>query len=110
MFSSQFRGSRLAFADPHTPVATAIDIKAAYDAKCGAPSAGAPKVFFKYFYVNTATGEKPSERVRRGFLMAVSGKMINLRSINRNLPQHYNGTIIYTVLDVLPASCRLRQR
>ncbi|GEM_PF-4375585 len=37
---------------------TAIDIKAKYDAKCGAPSAGSPKVFFKYFYVNTATGEK----------------------------------------------------
>ena len=31
------------------------------DAKCGAPSAGSPKVFFKYFYVNTATGEKSGE-------------------------------------------------
>ena len=50
-----------AFGDPLTPVSTAIDIKSAYDAKCGAPSAGAPKVFFKYFYVNTATGEKSGE-------------------------------------------------
>ena len=29
--------------------------------KYGAPSAGAPKVFVKYFYVNTATGEKSGE-------------------------------------------------
>ena len=50
-----------AFDDPYTPVTTAIDIKAKYDAKCGAPSAGSPKVFFKYFYVNTATGEKSGE-------------------------------------------------
>lgn len=50
-----------AFDDPYTPVTTAIDIKAKYDAKCGAPSAGSPKVFFKYFYVNTVTGEKPGE-------------------------------------------------
>ena len=52
-----------AFADPYTPVTTAIDIKSAYDAKCGAPSAGYPKVFFKYFYVNTATGEKSGEKM-----------------------------------------------
>ena len=52
-----------AFADPYTPVATAIDIKSAYDAKCGAPSAGYPKVFFKYFYINTATGEKSGEKM-----------------------------------------------
>ncbi len=49
------------FADPYTPVATAIDIKAAYDAKNGAPTAAAPKVFFKWFYVNTVTGEKSGE-------------------------------------------------
>ena len=59
-----------AFADPYTPVATAIDIKAAYDAKCGAPSAGAPKVFFKYFYVNTATGEKSGEKMVSAVLSA----------------------------------------
>ena len=52
-----------AFDGPLTPVATAIDIKAKYDAKCGAPSAGYPKVFFKYFYVNTATGEKSGEKM-----------------------------------------------
>lgn len=49
------------FADPYTPVATAIDIKAAYDAKNGAPTAAVPKVFFKWFYVNTTTGEKSGE-------------------------------------------------
>ena len=50
-----------AFDDPSTPVAAAVDIKAKYDAKCSTPSAGSPKVFFKYFYVNTATGEKSGE-------------------------------------------------
>ena len=50
-----------AFDAPLTPVTTAIDIKAKYDAKCGAPSAGSPKVFFKYFFVNTATGEKSGD-------------------------------------------------
>jgi len=38
---------------PQTPVTTAIDIKASYDAKYGAPTEGKPKVFFKYFYENT---------------------------------------------------------
>ena len=50
-----------AFDDPSTPVSTAIDIKAKYDAKCGTPSAGSPKVFFKYFFVNTVTGEKSGD-------------------------------------------------
>ncbi len=50
-----------AFDAPYTPATTAYNIKAKYDAKCGAPSAGSPKVFFKYFYVNTATGEKSGD-------------------------------------------------
>ena len=33
------------------PLATAIDLKAAYDAKNSAPTVSAPKVFFKWFYV-----------------------------------------------------------
>ena len=52
-----------AFGDPETIVSTPIDIKSDYDAKNGAPSAGAPKVFFKYFFVNTATGEKSGEKM-----------------------------------------------
>lgn len=59
-----------AFDDPVTPVSTAIDIKAKYDAKCGAPSAGYPKVFFKYFFVNTATGEKSGEKMASAVLSA----------------------------------------
>ena len=39
------------------PTAAAIDIKAAYEAKHGVLGAGAPKVFFRYFYVNASTGE-----------------------------------------------------
>ena len=33
----------------------------AYDEKNGAPTAAAPKVFMKYFFVNTVTGEKSGE-------------------------------------------------
>jgi len=39
------------------PTDAAIDIKADYEAAKGVLSAGAPKVFFKYFYVDSATGE-----------------------------------------------------
>ena len=59
-----------AFDDPVTPVSTAIDIKAKYDAKCGAPSAGYPNVFLKYFFVNTATGEKSGEKMASAVLSA----------------------------------------
>ncbi len=57
-----------AFGDPQTPVTTAINIKSDYDAKYGAPTEAKPKVFFKYFYVNTATGEKSGE-------MQLAGKL-----------------------------------
>lgn len=50
-----------AFDAPATIATDAYDIKAAYEAKNGAPTAGYPKVFFKYFYINTATGEKSGE-------------------------------------------------
>ena len=39
------------------PTSAAIDIKSAYESKHGALGAGAPKVFFRYFYVNSSTGE-----------------------------------------------------
>jgi hypothetical protein len=58
-----------AFGAPVTPSTDAVDIKASYEAKCGAPSSGAPKVFFKYFFVNTATGEKSGEVLAQGKLM-----------------------------------------
>lgn len=43
------------------PSAEAINIKADYEAKNGALSAAAPKVFFRYYYINGATGEKSGE-------------------------------------------------
>lgn len=52
-----------AFDDPCDVTDEDINIKAKYDAKYGAPSAGAPKVFFKYFFVNTVTGEKSGEKM-----------------------------------------------
>lgn len=50
-----------AFGNSLTSVDTAINIKSDCNAKYGTTSAGAPKVFFKYFYVNTAIGEKSGE-------------------------------------------------
>ena len=40
------------------PTADAIDIRADYVAKHGAPNEGAPKIFFRYYFVNSGTGEK----------------------------------------------------
>ena len=40
------------------PSDAVIDIYADYVAKHGAPSAAAPKIFFRYYFVNSATGEK----------------------------------------------------
>ena len=40
------------------PTAVAIDIRADYVAKNGTPNAAAPKIFFRYYYVNSSTGEK----------------------------------------------------
>ena len=37
------------------PTAVANDIRADYVAKNGAPSAAAPKIFFRYYYVNSST-------------------------------------------------------
>lgn len=48
------------FADPYTPVATTMDIKAYYDAKNGAPTADT-KVFLYWFYAKTVTDEKSDE-------------------------------------------------
>ena len=39
------------------PTSAEIDIKADYEAKHGILNTGAPKVFFKYFFVNSQTGE-----------------------------------------------------
>ena len=40
------------------PSAAAVDIRADYVAKNGNPNAAAPKIFFRYYYVNSSTGEK----------------------------------------------------
>ena len=42
----------------------------AHDNKYGAPSEGKPKVFVKYFYVNTATGEKSGDMLALAVLEA----------------------------------------
>ena len=40
------------------PTATGVDIRADYVAKNGAPSAAAPKIFFRYYFVDSSTGVK----------------------------------------------------
>lgn len=46
---------------PLEAAAEEYDLKTAYDEKNGTPNAVAPKVFLKYFFVNTKTGEKSGE-------------------------------------------------
>lgn len=58
---SQAYDKASAFSSPMSVVSTAISIKSDYDAKYGAVSEAAPKVFIKYFYVNTVTGEKSAD-------------------------------------------------
>ena len=48
-------------AQPLEAVCEEYDIKEDLDNKHGAPNAAAPKVFMKYFFVNTKTGEKSGE-------------------------------------------------
>ena len=47
--------------EPLAAASEVYDLKVAYDEKNGAPTAAAPKVFMKYFFVNTVTGEKSGE-------------------------------------------------
>ncbi|MCZ2417975.1 MAG: hypothetical protein LC132_10595 [Burkholderiales bacterium] len=56
--------------EPQTPVTAAIVLKTDYDAKYEAPSVAAPKVFVKWFYVNTTTGEKSGEMMGLATLTA----------------------------------------
>ncbi|PKP43159.1 MAG: hypothetical protein CVT93_00830 [Bacteroidetes bacterium HGW-Bacteroidetes-10] len=51
------------FSTPQTPVTTAIALKADYDLKYGAPNEASSKVFVKWFYVNTVTGERSGEMI-----------------------------------------------
>ena len=46
---------------PLEAVTEVYDLKKDYDEKHGAPNAASPKVFIKYFFVNTVTGEKSGE-------------------------------------------------
>lgn len=46
---------------PLEAVTEEYDLKKDYDEKHGAPNAASPKVFIKYFFVNTVTGEKSGE-------------------------------------------------
>ena len=60
-FKSAGRGASCT--DPLTPSASFTDIRPAYIGKYGVPTPGAPKIFFRYFLVNPATGEKSLEKM-----------------------------------------------
>ena len=47
---------------------------AKYEAKYGAVGAGNSKVFFKYFFVNTTTGEKSGEMLALARFAATNGQ------------------------------------
>ena len=51
-------GYKLVIKMSATPSTSTVDIAADYAVKHGAPSAAAPKIFFRYYLVNGATGEK----------------------------------------------------
>ena len=51
-------GKAVAIKMVEEPDDTAVNIRADYVAKHGAPSAAAPKIFFRYYFVNSSTGEK----------------------------------------------------
>ena len=53
---------------PREVVGDLINLKADYEAVHGPVTAAAPKVFFKYFYVNTKTGEKSGEMLGMTYL------------------------------------------
>ena len=55
------------------PDAQAVSIKAEFEAKNGALSAAAPKVFFRYFYVNSATGERSVAMLAEAKYSVVAG-------------------------------------
>ena len=50
------------------------NLKEDYDNKHGAPNAAAPKVFIKYFFVNTKTGEKSGEMLTLATLQEDAGE------------------------------------
>ena len=55
------------------PTDAAIDIKTDYETKNGALSAAAPKVFFRYFLVNSSTGERSVSMLAEAKYTVVNG-------------------------------------
>ena len=60
--------------EPLEAVSEEYNIKNAYDEKYSAPNAATPKVFMKYFFVNTKTGEKSGEMLASVALKADAGE------------------------------------
>ena len=60
----------VAIGAPRDAVSDEYDLKADYDAKFGAPGDAAPKVFMKWFFVDTTTGEVSGEQMALAQLTA----------------------------------------
>ena len=56
--------------EPKEAVSAEYDLKDDYDAKYGAPNDAAPKVFLKWFFVDTTTGEVSGEQMAVAVLTA----------------------------------------
>ena len=57
---------------PKEAVSDEYDLKTDYDSKYGAPSDAAPKVFMKWFFVDTTTGEVSGEQMALAQLTAAT--------------------------------------
>ena len=62
----------VAIGAPREAVSDEYDLKADYDAKFGAPGDAAPKVFMKWFFVDTTTGEVSGEQMALAQLTATT--------------------------------------
>ena len=58
---SRAYGKASQIGEPLEAVSEEYNLKTAFDEKHGVPTTAAPKVFMKYFFVNTVTGEKSGE-------------------------------------------------
>ena len=65
-------GKAVGIGSPREAVSDEYDLKADYDARHGAPSDAAPKVFMKWFFVDTTTGEVSGEQMALAQLTAAT--------------------------------------
>ncbi len=85
------RGST--FCEPLQPTTNYVNLMQQYQAKFGIPNSGKPKIFMRYFYVNTLTGEKGPEQLQTVILGQGSSVQFQLDVITAN-PEHGSVTSV----------------